>query len=49
MIDPAAGDDASVDTVKSDDVGCAEKRIGHQTEHSRNSVLSEDIQCVVNA
>lgn len=48
VVDPAALDDASVDTVKSDDVGCAEECIRHQTEHTGNGVLSENIQCVVN-
>ena len=49
VIDPAAGDDAGVDPVKSDDVGCAEKSIGHQTQHSRNSVLSKDVKCVIDS
>lgn len=49
MVDPASLDDASVDTVKSDDVGCAEECIGEQTEDTSNAVLSENIQCVVNS
>ena len=49
MVDPASLDDASVDTVKSDDVGCAEECIGEQTEYTPNAVLGEDIQGIVNS
>ena len=49
MVDPASLDDACVDTVKSDDVGCTEECIGEQTEYTPNAVLSEDIQRIVNS
>ena len=48
MVDPATRDDAGIDAVESDDVGCAEERIGHQPEHPCNAVLGEDVHCVVN-
>ena len=48
MVDPAARDDAGVDAIESDDVGCTEERIGHQPEHPCNAVLGEDVHCIVN-
>jgi len=47
VVDPAAGDDAGVDAVEADDVGCAEEGVGHEAEHASDGVLGEDVHGVV--
>lgn len=49
VIDPATGNDAGVDPVETDDVGCAEQGVGEEAEHPGHTVLSEDIHRVVNS
>ena len=47
VIDPAAGDDAGVDAVEADDVGCAKQGIGHQTKHAGDGVFGEDVKGII--
>lgn len=47
VVDPAARDDARVDAVEADDVGCAEEGVGHEAEHACDGVLGEDVHGVV--
>lgn len=46
-VDPASSDDAGVDAIKTDDVGRAEDGIEDQTDYSGDTVLSEDIHCII--
>ena len=49
VVDPAAGDDAGIYAVETDDIGCAEEGVGYQAEHARYAVLGEHIHRIVDA
>ncbi len=44
-----ASSQAVVDTVKSDDVVCAEDSVQEETPHASDAVLSENIEGIINA
>lgn len=48
VVGPAADNDASIDAVKTNNVGCAKEGVGGQAEHTGDTVLGEDIHGVVN-
>lgn len=49
VIDPAAGDYASVDTVKPDNVTSTEESVGEESEHTSDTVLSKNVHGVVDS
>lgn len=49
VVGPAADDDAGVDAVEADDVGCSEKGIGDEAEDTGDTVLGKDVHGVINA
>ena len=49
MTNPTACDDTSVDSVKTNDVGSTEESICKKPDYAGESVLSEDIQAVIDA
>ena len=48
VVDPSARDDARVDPVQADDVGCAEEGVGHEAKHPGYAVFGKDVHGVVN-
>ena len=47
VVDPPARQNAGIDAVEADDVVCAKQCIKEETHHSRNAVLSKDVEGVV--
>lgn len=49
VIQPAACDDACVDTVEADDVVGCEKGVEEETDHASNAVLGEDVHTIIDS
>lgn len=49
VVEPAAGDEAGVDAVETDDPVCGEEGVEDEADHASDAVLSEHVHTVVDA
>lgn len=49
LVNEATSDDAGVDTIQADDVGCAKESISNKTKNACDTVLSEHIHRVIDS
>ena len=49
VVGPATDNDARVDAVQTDDVGCAKESVGKETEHTGDTMLSEHVHGIIDS